>query len=292
MVKLVTDVPCPELGIGLSLESSRILSLGSCFSSAMAERLAGAGFTTLNNPFGVLYNPISILNALRLLSGERLFTREDVTPLGAGSNLVGSFYHHTSFARPTAEEFLQNANEKLLQAREFFRSCNTLIITLGTAYTWALAKDPSVVVANCLKRPGIEFVRSRLSVEQVSDAITAIRQLCVDKKIIFTISPIRHMGEFGAHANTLSKATLHIGLDTALQMDSREGLAGAEYFPAYEIQMDQLRDYRFYAEDMVHPSAIAESIIWEKFILSADPQEQDRIRENEKAAKHAAHIQK
>ncbi len=266
----------------------KILMLGSCFSDYIGKALKGYGFDVLVNPFGTLYNPISILNSLRRLASGEPFSASECVPMGANAGKICSFSHHTSFARLTAEEFLEGANSALAEASAFFASCNKIIITLGTAYVF---ETNNCVVSNCLKRPAGEFTRYRLSIEQVTEALKEIIRLCEGKQIIFTVSPIRHLAD-GAHGNQLSKSTLLMAIDRAT--GPAEGVEAAQgvtdYFPAYEIVMDELRDYRFYAEDMLHPSAVATAHILERFLeRHLVESDRSRLEEGIKAYKRSQH---
>ena len=215
-----------------------------------------AGMDVLVNPFGTLYNPASIALAVSRLDSDDSYTEADCVQMGAGAGLVCSFEHHTSFARSSREEFLDAANSALASARAFWLRSTRVVITLGTAYVWT--RDGKVV-SNCLKRPGYEFERKRLDISRCSQLLGDIVHSHPEKQFIFTVSPIRHLGG-GAHENTLSKATLQLAVDGILE--SREGLS---YFPAYELLLDELRDYRFYADDLVHPSPLAVRYVWERF---------------------------
>lgn len=274
MIKLATTVDCPPLDVRLSLHD-RILVLGSCFADSMGRRMADAGFDVLVNPFGTLYNPCSIAAALERLESGLPFTQDDCVPMGAGAGKICSFSHHTSFARPTAEEFLKVANDSLSRAAAFWKTCTKVVVTFGTAYVW---RRDGVPVSNCLKRPGTEFTHERLSVGDIVDCVERIERVCGGRGIVFTVSPIRHMGQ-GAHLNTLSKSSLLLALE------------GRCYFPAYEILLDELRDYRFFAQDLVHPSPLAEAVIWERLLDAAVPAgERPLIEAAEKAARAARHV--
>lgn len=293
MLKLQTPVSEGKSRIGISYKD-RILMLGSCFSDSIGRQLADFGFNVCVNPFGTLYNPISILKSVERLASGKEFTDEDCIAIGAGDERICSFSHHTSFARGTREEFLDNANRALKEAREFFLDADKLIITLGTSWCFR-HKDKDMTVSNCLKRPSGEFIRERLSVEETAAALSRIREL-TDARIILTVSPIRHFKD-GAHGNQLSKATLLLGIEeflagcpVDLSMNPRYP---AEYFPSYEIVMDELRDYRFYAEDMCHPSQQTVSHIRERFLDWALPdEEQDILKENIRTFRHGCHISK
>lgn len=283
MIKLSTPVLTPQLPVQLSL-ADRIMVLGSCFADSMGSRLSAAGFNVCVNPFGTLYNPVSICNSVARLASGRPFAATDCVEMGAGAGLVCSWSHHTSFARPTAEEFLSVANSALEEAAAFWKTANKVLITLGSAMVWKLVEGGEVV-SNCLKRPSAEFSHEMLGVQQIAVLLKMLVEGNPGKEFIFTVSPIRHLGD-GAHANTLSKATLHLALARVM-----EQLSGAAcYFPAYEILLDELRDYRYFAEDLVHPSRVAEDIIWERFVAAAVvPGDQSQTALNEKAARQSAH---
>ena len=282
-MKLVTEVSCLRPERPLILDEPVCL-LGSCFADEMARKFSDAGFRVLANPFGTLYNPASIAAAVARLDDPVPFREEDCVPLGAGDGRTGSFFHHTSFARSTAAEFLETANACLAQAAGEWERCGTVLLTLGTARVWrALERPGRPVVANCLKRHAREFAHELLSVEDCTRLLRGIVEAHPQKRFILTVSPIRHLGA-GAHVNSVSKATLHLALEGVLPLDN------AGYFPAYEILTDELRDYRYYAEDLVHPSPTAVQIVWERF-RDAYVSEDDlaRILENEKAARAARH---
>lgn len=278
----VQDTPCT---CPISYDE-KLLFIGSCFSDNVGKILSDYGFDVLVNPFGTLYNPASIRESILRLSECRLFTESDCIRMGSGSELVCSFSHHTSFARNTPEEFLENANASLRLACEFFNKCDTVIVTLGTA--WCFAREGRTV-SNCLKRDAREFVRERLSLERCSDLLCEIISLCAmapkPKKVIFTVSPIRHLAD-GANGNQLSKSTLLLGIDNAISGSNSRVC----YFPAYEIMMDELRDYRFYADDMTHPSSLATSYIAERFLNWALPSREHPLLENRiREHKHSSH---
>ncbi|MBQ3607740.1 MAG: GSCFA domain-containing protein [Bacteroidales bacterium] len=291
MLKLQTPVTDLECKVGISYKD-RIMMLGSCFSDSIGRQLSDFGFEVCVNPFGTLYNPVSILKSIEMLAGSRVFGREDCVQIGAGDERWCSFSHHTSFARASEEEFLADANEALAAARERFVSCNKIIVTLGTA--WCFRNVASgAVVSNCLKRPAAEFIRERLSSAEVTETLRKISELCPGKQFIFTVSPIRHFKD-GAHGNQISKSALLLGIDDFLcgcPVDlSMDPFYPADYFPAYEIMMDELRDYRFYAEDMCHPSQQAVDYIRERFLDWALPSsERQALEENIRRFRHSQH---
>ena len=256
MMKLQTPVTLEPATVSVSY-NDRIAVMGSCFADEIGKRLSDAGFQVLSNPFGTLYNPVSIGNAIARLASGTPFTAEDVVEMGAGAGKYCSFWHHTSFARETPEAFLEDANARLAEAAAFWRRCNRVIVTLGTA--WAFRYEGTgETVANCLKRPAAEFTRYRLAVQQTAAILQGLVRRHADRQFIFTVSPIRHMAD-GAHGNQLSKSTLLLATE------------GLPYFPAYEIMMDELRDYRWWAEDMVHPSRQAASYLCDRFVEWALP---------------------
>ena len=179
--------------------------------------------------------------------------------MGAGSQLFCSFSHHTAAARSSKEEFLAEVNAALSDANAFFRRASTIIITLGTAWTFRF-NATGEIVSNCLKRDAKEFTRECLPLRTCEVLLNSLVERYPSKRFIFTVSPIRHLKD-GAHGNQLSKSTLLLAVDSVVQKHADRCC----YFPAYEIMMDELRSYRFYAEDMVHPSAQAVNYIWERF---------------------------
>lgn len=278
MIKLSTIVSPQGLKDKIGLDD-HITLLGSCFVDNIANHLCEAGFAIQSNPLGTLYNPASIASTIDLLDSTSIFEEKDCVQMGAGSPKICSFNHHTSFARDTTEEFLSYANNTLLSAREDWHRSNFAIITLGTAFVWT---HNGKIVSNCLKRPSNEFKHRLLSIDEIKTFIKKITNAHPEKRFIFTISPIRHLGE-GARSNTICKSLLHIALNEC----------EVEYFPAYEILLDELRDYRFYAEDLVHPSKIAVDIIWEKFLnYAVKPEDLPLIAQNEKNAKSAKHVRR
>lgn len=281
MLKLLTPVVINPSKSPFSM-SDRTVLLGSCFVDGIGERMAACGMDVCVNPFGTLYNPVSIANAVARLDSGIPFGEGECVMMGAGADLVCSFSHHTSFARKGKEEFLAHANSSLEQAHHAWHEATKVVVTLGTSFCYRHL-GTSEVVSNCLKRPAAEFARELLPMEQTAAILRSIVSRFPEKDFILTVSPIRHMAD-GAHANTLSKSAL------LLAVDSLGDCPNVEYFPAYEIVMDELRDYRFYAEDLVHPSAQAVQYIWERFCDYAIPPEmRDILIQNEKAWRRSQH---
>ena len=241
--------------------SKKHLLIGSCFTENIGSIMEGLKLPVMVNPFGILYNPVSVARALRrMLSGEA-YTEKD---LFEHDGLWHSTSHHGSFSAATPARALAKINGSLEQACSFLREADFLIITLGTSRVYELRKTGETV-ANCHKVPAREFHRTRLSVAEtvtvMKEALEKIWQANPSLKIILTISPVRHIQD-GAAENQLSKAVLLLAADTLEKGFGREKCA---CFPAYEIMMDELRDYRFYQSDMIHPSPVAVDYIWRKF---------------------------
>ena len=186
--------------------------------------------------------------------------------MGAGAGLVCSFSHHTSFARRTEDEFLQVANASLKEASLRWKAASKVIITLGTAWIYEYLRSGETV-SNCLKIDAKEFSRRRLSVRETATLLMNMIARHPEKEFMFTVSPIRHFKD-GAHGNQISKSTLLLALDEVLAKFPER----CEYFPAYEIVLDELRDYRFYAADMIHPSDQAVDYLWSRFVRFAMPE--------------------
>lgn len=278
----VTDQPCR---VGISYRD-KILMLGSCFSDNIGSQLADLGFDVCVNPFGTLYNPVSITNSVERLISRAPFTPEECVQIGAGDERFCSFSHHTSFAREDRQVFLDNANMALEEAARHFEQSSKVVITLGTSWCFRNTESGRIV-SNCLKRPAAEFVRERLSAGETASCLSRIMEMCPDKEFIFTVSPIRHFKD-GAHGNQISKAGLLLGIEEAME---RNPHMKADYFPSYEIMMDELRDYRFYAEDMCHPTKQAVEYIRERFLSWALPSaEQPVLEENIRLLKRRSHI--
>lgn len=256
MFQTKVDIPISPLKI---THNSPIISLGSCFAENIGNKLLNAGFDIDVNPFGVLFNPISIQNSLEILLDQKQFTEDDIFE---HNGMWQSFSHSSLYSDSVAINCLDKINQRLEKAAQQLKNCDLLLLTLGTA--WVFEYNASgKIVSNCHKLPASEFTRRRLTVEEIVEAYTLlINKLLLikpDLQLIFSVSPVRHWKD-GAHDNNLSKSTLHLAIDNLQKKFSQ-----VHYFPAYEIQMDELRDYRFYASDMVHPSEVAVNYIWERF---------------------------
>lgn len=256
-MQLTTPIPVEKQSISIDHRSG-ILLIGSCFTENIGNRLEYNGFQTLVNPCGILYNPVSIAKCLELTLSGKEITDSDLV---FGSGLWHSWLHHGKFSHPDKNVCLQQCNTALRDAHSFLKSANTLILTLGTAFVYEL--ENGNVAANCHKMPGTLFHKRMTTVEELvriyNPLIDRLTEVNDDIRILFTVSPIRHWKD-GYRQNTLSKAVLHLLVEELQKFHSN-----VFYFPAYEIVMDELRDYRFYDTDLLHPSPTAVDYIWEKF---------------------------
>lgn len=239
--------------------SENILTIGSCFAENIGEYFKYHKFNVESNPFGVLYNPASILNSLKILKEQNVFTNEDLV---FKQGEWHSFYHHSDFSHHDREVCLTNINKKIEQASKFIANADRIIITYGTSFVYNYI-ERAVIVSNCHKIPQSKFTRLRLSLDEIVELIyrtvELLNEIKSNIKIIFTVSPVRHWKD-GAIDNQLSKAQLLLAVNR-ITVETEN----CEYFPSYEIMMDDLRDYRFYESDLIHPNKIATDYIWEKF---------------------------
>ncbi len=327
IVQPLTNTKQKRIKVGTE---EKIVLLGSCFANEIGEKLLEDNYNVCINPFGTLFNPVSIANSLERLSNGKPFTNNDVIEALYGRTegvpiiKYGSFYHYTLFSRESPEEFLEYANKRLIEDSALFKAANRVIITLGTAWIFRHLAS-GIIVSNCHKKPAKEFVREFLNIKECVEILkkmlfTSSGTLKYpDKKFIFTVSPVRHLND-SAHGNQLSKATLLLAIDelqkycerlcnpvtAALQpkesvsnnTKSSESKMGSPalkaginrrnspdsaintktgwgntgniqniigYFPAYEIMIDELRDYKYYANDLVHPNQEAIDYIYKRF---------------------------
>lgn len=241
--------------------NSSILLAGSCFTENIGKKLQFYKFNTHINPFGIIFNPISLAESLRKLIRKELFTQKD---LYFYNNKWLSFWHHGAFSGNTAEETLEVINKGILEGHDFISNADFLFMTFGTAWVYELRSNQQIV-ANCHKIPQQEFKKRLLEVDEIvndfSGLFNELQQLNNKLQICFTLSPVRHWRD-GAVENQLSKSILHIAIQKIISQHKNYS-----YFPAYEIVMDDLRDYRFYEADMIHPNQQAVEYIWEKFKL-------------------------
>lgn len=253
-MKFRTEICTPRAPFEIS-HGDGIVMLGSCFTDEVGELLDRDGFMVTHNPMGPLYNPESVLRCLR----DAVMGRERNDYVIGPDAKVHCLSYATRFTADDEYELDGRINAALDPFVDFlYEQATTLIVTLGSAFVY-YRSDTGAAVGNCHKFPASFFKRMRLSTERTADCIAEILSIIPENitKVIFTVSPIRHTAD-GLHANQLSKATLMLAVDGV--DDPR-----ACYFPAYEALVDDLRDYRFYAADMKHPSDVAVEYIYELF---------------------------
>jgi len=258
-MKLITEVALPDYTFRLDHDNP-VLLMGSCFTENIGRLMERYLFPVCVNPFGVIYNPLSVKKGLEALINRDRYGVED---LKQHNDLWFSFDHYTGFSSPDREEALEGINQSFLSAKDLLNKAGTLVMTWGTSWVYRY-NETGQVVCNCHKIPAREFTRTRLSTKEVISAYESILpelfEFNSDLKIINTISPVRHWKD-GAHGNQLSKATLLLAGDVLQEQFPEQFF----YFPSYEIVMDELRDYRFYTGDMIHTNDQATVYIWEKF---------------------------
>ena len=283
---LYTTVNVPPMPFGLDF-GQRVVSLGSCFADEIGERLAAGGFDVECNPFGTLYNPASVAAALDRLVDDRDVGDDDLV---RHEGLWHSWHHHGSFSRPLATATIDACNSRLHQAHAALRDAHLLMITFGTAWVFELA-DGGMIVANCHKLPASSFRRRRMTVDEIvalwRPLLAKLTAFNPSLSVLFTVSPIRHMAD-GAHGNQLSKSTLLLAVDELMAHTQGCTLA---YFPAYEMLLDELRDYRFFGPDMVHPSVLAADIVYDRFQQALmSPAVRQQAHNNAKQRRREHHV--
>jgi len=264
----------------------RLMLLGSCFSDSMGARLARDKFQVMANPFGTLYNPASIAaQLLRCVSEEEFPSNHGAFLRDERSGRWLSWLHHGSVWGATADELAAEVNRRMHQAAQWLRQADWLMLTFGSAYVFQLAES-GLVVANCHKQDGRRFLHKRLSAWEIEDmwvpVVQLLRSVNPRLKFLFTVSPIRHKGD-GLHQNQLSKSELLLATDA---LCAKMGDC-CRYFPAYELLLDELRDYRFYGPDLLHPSQQAEDYVYERFCQAFVSEEERRLSERCRAVNSA-----
>ncbi len=339
------DIPAAKWQIDYN---SHIAFFGSCFADNISAQFAARKFKVLVNPFGTVYNPLSIATQIHAIANGKKFGEPEVfqdmrsisekewleslgKPKNSGKHSDAPWHcwdAHSSLSAATREECIAKLDNAVTNAREFLQKTDVVFITLGTAFVYFL-KGYSVAVSNCHRQNPNLFIRKMIYVEHAVKALECIvqdlRKIKSDMRIVFTVSPLRHLSD-GAHGNTLSKATLQLAIDKFIReiattptesrddkagfvaesrddmagfvAESRDDMAGiaeestttVSYFPSYEIVMDELRDYRFYDNDMIHLSKTAEEYIFERMVETyCDKKTRDNIKQVEKFLKSANH---
>ena len=298
--------------------NSRLAFFGSCFADNISAQFASRKFNVLANPFGTVYNPLSAAMQIKAIANGKIFGEADVfqdTRLGVsenGNEIRGPWHcwdAHSSLSAATREECIAKLNETTANAREFLQKSDVAFITLGTAFVYFL-RENGVAVSNCHRQNPNLFIRKMISVDHATEALKSIVRDLLKLKtdriippsvrndeqgenrefhIVFTISPLRHLSD-GAHENTLSKATLQLAIEKVTREIVTEPATTISYFPSYEIVMDELRDYRFYDDDMIHLSKTAEGYIFERMAETyCSEKTREDIRKVEKFMKMANH---
>ena len=338
------DIPAADWQIDYA---SQLAFFGSCFADNISAQFASRKFKVLANPFGTVYNPLSVAMQIKAIANKKTFGGQeifqDMRPDRAGSNAPWHCWDaHSSLSAATREECIAKLDNAVTNAHDFLQKADVVFITLGTAFVYFL-KDIGAAVSNCHQQNPNLFIRKMISVDHVVAALKSIVQdlqkIKRDMRIVFTVSPLRHMSD-GAHGNTLSKATLQLAIDKVIQEIAPPGShaplgvgvarndigaecggnvhssiaeanqsctprndvgtklepaqqnrkTSVEYFPSYEIVMDELRDYRFYDNDMIHLSKTAEEYIFERMVETyCDKKTRDNIKQVEKFLKSANH---
>lgn len=254
-----TIIQCSKINGKLINHEKYLLIAGSCFSENIADNLIENRFKVCTNPFGVLYNPISILNSLKRIESGKFYAPDE---LFFYQELWRSFDHHSSFAHPNQDDALRKINDVFQKSSVAFHNCGSILITFGTSFVYSL-KDTNRIVANCHKLPQRQFYRKMITSEHIAQQYILFFEKLLKSKpdiqIILTISPVRYLRQ-DAHENQISKSNLMIAVDKITSRFSQ-----IHYFPSYEIMMDDLRDYRYYKPDLIHPNQTAVNYIWNRF---------------------------
>jgi len=309
------DIPAADWQIDYN---SRLAFFGSCFADNISAQFTSRKFNVLANPFGTVYNPLSAAMQIKAIANGKIFGESDVFQdmrlgVSENSNEIRGPWHcwnaHGFLSGATREECIAKLNAATQEAREFLQKADVVFITLGTAFVYFL-KESGIAVSNCHRQNPNLFIRKMISVDHATEALKSIVHDLQKIKcdwiaspsarndeqgknrefhIVFTVSPLRHLSD-GAHENTLSKATLQLAIEKVIREIVTEPATTISYFPSYEIVMDELRDYRFYDDDMIHLSKTAEGYIFERMAETyCDGKTLEDIKQVEKFLKSANH---
>ena len=249
----------PESESKINYQSKNIF-IGSCFTENIGNYLKDLKFKTICNPTGIIYNPFTISECIQFMLNNKSFSEKDIEYY---NDVWFSFHHHSRFSNPNKEKCLKNINSELSCASNYIKQADFLFLTFGTSFVYKHNKT-NEIVANCHKFPSDTFCKYLLSpfeiIEKYCETIAQLKRINPKIKLIFTVSPIRHLKD-GITENQISKSILLISIKEILKK-----FDNCIYFPAYELMLDDLRDYRFYAEDMIHPNSTAIEYIRNKFI--------------------------
>lgn len=289
---LYTPVAVERAGFDIGFDD-KVMLVGSCFTENMGKKMEDLGFCVNINPYGILYNPLSLADAMTRCMDNVKIVEEDLV---CRDGLWHSWHHHGSFSRREKSDCLDVCNASTEKANHFLAECNTLIVTMGSSWLYRIEgnafgeQNNGMAVGNCHKVPASSFRKTIASVEEIVEAWKPLCKRLIDsgKRLVFTVSPVRH-NAYGAHGNALGKAILLVAIDKLVNELSCDA-ARIAYFPSYEIVMDELRDYRFYADDMLHPSSLAEEIVWQRFQQTFMSKEtMERCDEEEKRLRRMSH---
>lgn len=261
-------------------QQDAILLIGSCFTENIGEKLLNSKFNVNINPFGIIYNPISIANSLTRIVNNQLYTEQELTE---HHKKWFSFDHHGSFSSFNKAACLAKINNEITCAHQHLQETKTIVVTLGTAWVYENIENKKLV-ANCHKIPSKNFTKRLLSVDEIVQSFSALANTLKNIQFIFTVSPVRHISD-GLHENNISKSILHLAIHQLINK-----LNNCHYFGAYEMVIDELRDYRFYKEDMIHPTPQAINYVCDKFASTyfneQTAQLNQRIEKLQQAALH------
>ena len=283
-MKLQTNISIKQQADNLIDYHSRILLLGSCFSENIGNKLSYFKFQSKQNPFGILFHPKAIENLISRAIKEELYTEKELT---FNNERWHCFDAHSSISAVAKNVLLTNLNSALIHTKKQLKEATHVFITLGTSWVYRYL-ETNTIVANCHKIPQKEFSKELLSVAEISrtleQCIALLKSINKTVSVTFTVSPVRHLKD-GFIENTRSKAHLIAAIHTVINSENN-----TYYFPSYEIVMDELREYRFYNEDMLHPNTTAINYIWEKFVSSWFSREaQDIMQEVETVQRGISH---
>ena len=257
--------------------------LGSCFAENIGQKLEAGGVTTCINPLGIQYNPLSLTQTISYLCQDTTFDEDEIFE---HQGLYRHWDVHTRLCATDRNIMISHVHDAIDRGSEFVKRARWLYLTFGSAHVWMRGERP---VSNCHKKPGHEFTRCLLRVEQcvqtIRSSLSMLRSINAELQVVMTVSPVRYQRD-GLVDSQRSKSTLLIAVH-----DVCDELVGVHYFPAYELLIDDLRDYRFYKRDLVHPSELAVDYIWTRFQqCSISPQLVEQMRNHERAVRRAQHL--
>lgn len=258
-MKLQTKIPLKKQHRNQIDYNSKLLLVGSCFSENIGNKLNYFKFQATQNPFGILFHPKAIETFITNAINEKVYSEKDLV---FQNERFHCFEAHSSVSSSDKNEVLDNLNSAIVSTHKKLKETSHIIVTLGTAWVYRFIETDEIVT-NCHKIPQKKFLKELLTVDEITESLDAIivllKSINKDVHIIFTVSPVRHLKD-GFVENMQSKAHLIAGIHATINAQKN-----INYFPSYELMMDELRDYRFYAEDMIHPNTTAINYIWEKF---------------------------